>query len=253
MTEDVFKPWSEDSSVGELADAAKDRGLKIPDNATENDLKQVLHDFDYLPPAGDARDETLDKRKDALQQKAEELAEKQEVFALDPDALEVDREIRHILDMDGLEVSKADPNYVYSWTYFGGTGQDVWKKKRLGWEVVSGDMKEAQEHEAAVDGLRKIGDVLLMRLHRDRFAELEARDELIRQRQQFGVEAELRGLGDKYREHGFVVHTNLEKVNLRGKPILGTMEKAARREALKQTDRKLREGTVPGLRKPGSR
>lgn len=132
-----------------------------------------------LPPAGHARDEEMRRRTDRLAQQAEERAASEEVYAINPGALVVENELAQ--HFDELHVSGRLAEYEYVWENFAHQ-QGFAVRARLAirvrlpgdnymtaaWEVVQGDMPEAREL-LAVDGTRKLGDVLLMRCRKDIF------------------------------------------------------------------------------------
>lgn len=176
-----------------------------------NERKKVLKvGDDTLPPPGDERREVLAERKDNLEEKAETLANEQELHAIDPKVMEVDREIAHFYDpatRSVLNVSNAQPGWVYSWpNCVNQSGIQVTMKKYDGWIVVSGNDPEAREHKRE-DGLRRIADILLMKIPVERYEKLQRRDELKRQRHQAGVAAELESMGRRYAKRGLHVHT----------------------------------------------
>lgn len=188
-----------------------------------------------------ASDKAEGKRKDALAKAADELNASGEAGNIDPNVLEVDREIRQILDLTGLEVSNPKPDYHYAWVYrdpynrFG--GRFVMQLKVLGWEIVSASDQEAREHTFA-DGTRVIGDVVLLRIQKDRFRALQIADVDKRRRQQHvtGVTGDLQELAAK---HGVPVHTQLNEQQLK--------RAQARSLAAQKLDKAIRTGTVPGL------
>lgn len=194
-----------------------------------------------LPPPGDARRETLSRRKDALEAEAERLNEATEGAAIDPKAFEIDPEIaRHV---NPIRVSRPQPGYRYCWAnYASQHGWQVRAKSTLGWEVVTGDMVEAREHKA-VDGTRRIGDVLLMRIPETRFAALERREEQNRLRRHVAVDAEVREIAAR---HG---------INVRSDPNDPIFQRYMKRHGARALARErfttmLREGTVPGMPPP---
>ena len=161
-----------------------------------------------LPPAGHARKEVLKKRKDTLEHKAEEMAGQVEVGAIDPKSFEVSREIGG--RFDELQVVGALPQYAYKWVQIDYPTNSRGKMARLetinGWEVVTGDMPEAPDLRQA-DGTRRLGDVILMRIRRDRFEKLQSEAEQRRVNVQRGVTSGLQEMGDRYRKHGVKIHT----------------------------------------------
>jgi hypothetical protein len=134
-------------------------------------------------PAGHTRDEASRKVKDQLEEEAETLQAETGTMALDLSKLRPDREIIQVLPSQG--VSGALDDYEYCWVRFksdrGPMGLQVDQKLfwqvREGdgtvpvWEVVSGSMPEAKERRNA-EGYRVIGDTLLMRARKDRYAAL---------------------------------------------------------------------------------
>lgn len=197
-----------------------------------------------LPPPGDARREELKRRTDALEQEAEETGLEGGTGPLP----EVENELAQ--HFNELEVSNQDPAYVYAWVNSGFYTRFVKMKLADGWEVVQGDMPEAEELKGVgADTTRRLGDVILMRIRRDRYLMLQRRERELRQRQQEGVTGTLQEMGDRYRQHGIVVHTG-ETMNPR---VMETMQKraTARRAGGQQFDQMLREGRVPGRPAPG--
>src|SRR5436190_15732469 len=110
-------------------------------------------------PAGDAKHEQEEINKDFLDQAGEEAAAGVHAATVDPSKIKPDREILVHFTMAGnLEVSNADPNYVYYWPGTGGHGWmitylEAFRLKNLDaghiepiWEVVKGDMKESWEN-----------------------------------------------------------------------------------------------------------
>lgn len=211
--------------------------------------EQAEHIGTGLPPAGYERNEELKIRQDTLEEAGEKRAGKLEVEAIDPKKLKVDREIRGILENDpnALMVSDNDAMYEYCWVYFGRQGTWVWRKKHEGWEVVSGKMVESKEY-LAEDTTRRIGDVLLMRMRKDRFAILEAKQLERKKKQDLGVVGHLRELGEKYAGTGIKVHTSADSRLQSGRGVMETVEaRAATQVAGSGVDKMVREGSVPGL------
>lgn len=146
-----------------------------------------------LPKAGHAQREIIKQRVDAMEEQA--ATQFANVDAVNPDRFEVERELAQ--HFNELEVTNADPNFVYRWINFSSNGGIALRRAIAPperWEVVTGDMPEASELRA-VDGTRKLGDVLLVRMSRKRYDILEKVKEEQRQRQQGGYENNLRELG----------------------------------------------------------
>ena len=122
-----------------------------------------------LPPAGWQRREELAKRQAELERTGEELAGKIGIYSIDPQKFRPDPEMmRCIKGNFDFAVSNPRRGYHYCW---GTMGEDIQRKRRLGFEFVKGDDQEAKEHAESFDavsgtaaGLRKIGDVYLLRL-----------------------------------------------------------------------------------------
>ena len=124
---------------------------------------------DSLPPAGWKRDEALKLRKVSLEEEAEWLAEQMIVGEIPDKFRELDREIVQKLDRLDVEDKRNDMHYV--WVNFQSDhGQHVERKKLLGYEVVSGAGDDCPEAQGLIteDGTRRIGDVLLMRIPKER-------------------------------------------------------------------------------------
>ena len=198
-----------------------------------------------LPPAGHARREELKKRTDTLAPQAEAAnAAVEGATAVDWSRVEPEREIMQY--RDELSVSNKQDDYCYAWVNvdypLNAKGLKVREKLALkGWDVVKGDNPEAIELKQT-DGTRRLGDVILMRVKRDRFLELEAAEAAKRKAQQQSVTSNLEQLGQKYRRHGLIVHagSNLNP------DMLNVMQNRARgaMAAREQLDQGLRDGSL---------
>jgi hypothetical protein len=199
-----------------------------------------------LPPPGAARQEELSRRTDELEQLAEEMGEN--VGVVDPSAFEVDPALS--ARFNELEVSNRDSAYAYCWVFTGQLGRMVKMKTVEGWEVVSGDMEEAADLKQP-DGTRRLGDVLLMRIRKDRKLLLDRKDRERRDAQQGAVTAQLEEMGAQAAKHGVIVHTG-QSVS---PDMLKRMEgrASARRAAVGAVDQMIRKGRVPGVPTPGRR
>ena len=87
--------------------------------------------------------------------------------------IEEDREIlrkfsHYTAPREGFDESK----YAYCAEYTGCSGVFVWKAKALGWEIISGEMPENPSLRD-VNGHSTMGDVVFMRMPRQRYEELE--------------------------------------------------------------------------------
>lgn len=210
-----------------------------PQVAPPNDPKKVEPD---LPPPGDERRETLSQRQDELDRKAEEQAAAEDRYAVDPSKLRVENEI--VGQRDALDVTGRLPEYHYIWVLTSHSGRYVQSKLAKRYEVVRADMPEATELKQA-DGTRRLGDVLLMRIHRDLYrVELDQRERRRQAREQ-GVNARLLELKDKFAKHGAVVHVDGEVPE----NILEAMQKNAQAKEIsgRMMDNFIRQGRVPGM------
>jgi len=190
-----------------------------------------------LPPPGFRRDEEIAQRKDTLAEAIE--AQSPDSYALDPRKLEIDREIAYHINRNELEITGAQEGFVYCWEYFGQNGRLVMGKKRDGWEVVNGNDPEAQELKY-VDGTRHLGDVLLMRIPKERYEVLQGVDRYRRQRQQEGIIGNLRHQADKT-GGAIILHENDKMTQI------AAQRAAMQQQAYMGIDKMLREGSVPGL------
>lgn len=194
-----------------------------------------------LPPAGHQRTETLKKRQDKLDEKAETQAAQLQTGTIDPEVLKAERELMN--QMDSTLVTNADPGYHYTWVNFQSYHGWAVKSKLAfrGWEVVSGEMKEAVECRQ-VDGTRKLGDVLLMRISIDRYNILQALEAEDRNKFNQTPTSSLSALADKYRDKGLILRVNDSR-------DLKTMEARHRgaMAATEQFDKSLRDGSIPGV------
>lgn len=226
-----------------------------------NEKRKVSLGDDALPPPGDARREELKRREDTLQEAAERLSDEQELDTIDPSKLEVDREFAQHWDpatASILTVSNPQPGWEYTWqNAVNQSGLQVMMKKTDGWQVVSGSDPESREHKHA-DGTRRIGDVLLMKIRKERKDQLDRRDEIRRERVQRGVTKELEDMGERMRGKGVRVHTPYTESSRHGfsheeqtyDPRRRFTRDTAQKEAAKMLGEKLRE-EVPGVPLPG--
>lgn len=147
--------------------------------ATKEEIERAAKSkgTENLPPAGHGRDEALKLRQVALEEEAEKLAEQMIIGEIPKKFMELDREIvRHL---DQLDVTDKRPDMHYYWANFKAEhGHHIERKKLVGFEVVSGTGEDCPEgHELVTeDGTRRIGDVLLMRVPKDRALYLKARE-----------------------------------------------------------------------------
>lgn len=211
---------------------------------TQENSNVVYQGDPTLPPAGDERREVLAERTDTLAQKSEELSK--DTFTFDPAKLRPDREIQH--NLSSLSVSNPDPSFVYKWvrdtnTATGGPDQQVVKAisrsvtydgtVHLTWHVVTGDMKEAAERRQH-DGSRRVGDVILLRCHKDFKVMLDHQDKHQRLMRENAVTADLEEMAQKYNV-----------------PFRSAKQELAKNIAINQFSSKLKTGTLPGMQMTG--
>ena len=213
-----------------------------------------------LPPPGDARNEELKKREDTLEQKAEELADQNEVYAIDPKALKIENELAQHFDyQEGtmLVVTNPQPGRVYNWANHASQhGIDVTRKMAQGWQVVKSEDPEC-EHMRGADGTRRIGDLMLLWTTPEQKARLDAYETGRRDRI-YGpsgtVEQEMRDLSAKH-PNSFVVRPaqRTSRVGTAAE-LLGPkhVSPGMRETAARMLGEKLR-NEVPGLPIPGKR
>ena len=218
-----------------------------------------------LPPAGHERDELLKRRTDELEQRAEEIAATNEVGTIPEKVFRPDREIRAAITRNYLDIGTDHPYLKVKWVnYVNQHGTMIWQAKADGWRVATS--KEFPEAADLVreDNTIRVGDVMLMCIEMDRHLMLEQREARKRQRQQYGVEAEIHDLADrtnrKHRQRVFAGVSTPEigttgSVSPLAARKLESLERASvardaspiRAEAARQVGNMLKNGTVPGL------
>lgn len=198
-----------------------------------------------LPAAGHARTEELKRRTDQLEAQAE--VTHANVEAIDPDSMDVERELANQFNF--LDVSKADhTKFVYKWVNFVNNGgimmrQSIAPPER--WQIVNGDMPEAKEL-ASVDGTRKLGDVMLVRMPIARYRMLEKVRSDASARQQQAAANNMREIAGK---SGIKVHTiedappNIAKAMTHPSPA-AVAEMRGRLAAEQQFESALRSGAI---------
>lgn len=231
-------------------------------------------------PAGDARREEMKRDADALNAQAAAFREKYQgdvgsipADKLDPANVDNDivREFDPITKM--LEVQDKVPGKTYLWEQadihgrFGGFW--VTARKAVGWEVVaSGPNFPEARNLLAVDGTRRCGDAILMRIDTHRYEELERADRRRRVARMQGVSVKLIEQAEKA---GVLIHDLVNPSTPRARDIakaqvaaaeaaratmVSTMRQAGRggmtralasEIANKRIDGAIRAGTVAGL------
>lgn len=200
-----------------------------------------------LPPPGYQRDEVLARRADDLAERADQMNAGVEAYSfpstlLDPTNL--DNEIAgHV---DELSVIDAQPGFAYKWVKRDVVGgKAVIMAQREGWQVVCGDMPENRANMNELSQ-RQIGDVILMRIQKDRYHLLQraAREAVARRSE--AVDAGFAELGEQVRGRGIIAHTKLEGPLLKGAMTLA-QEEQVKRLARQQFEQMVREGAIPHL------
>ncbi len=208
---------------------------------------QAAHIEPNLPPAGDERKEVLARRKDELDELAEELANDVEAGKIDPTKYQPINEI--LQHLDSSEVTGRLPEYEYHWQFTGRSGYFIRKAQIEGWEVVQGDNPEAKELKGiGADTTRRWGDCILMRIRKDLALRNLRKDRARRRMQQEGVTETLAEYQDKLRQYGIIVHTEAS-----GEMMNRMQQRAAARQVAGQALGNMlkSESGVPGLPLPG--
>lgn len=195
-----------------------------------------------LPPEGHERREALKRRMETLEEQIARMSDKILQGTIDAKELEIVDEIASKTQY--LSVSNADPEYVYGWKSTNRHSQHVQACKALGWEIVQGDDPEAIELKNVHDNstARTLGDVVLMRIKRDRYIVLRAQEQAKTRRIQGeqGITPDLLQMMDKYKDRGITL-TPYRMRNLAGPDSWG---QNVSRQAIMDA---IREGTIPGM------
>jgi hypothetical protein len=203
-----------------------------------------------LPPRGYLRHEELARRQDELQREAERVADKMLRGSIDPSQLEIANEIAS--KTQWMSVSNADPAFVYGWVSKNRHGQHIQAMHRLGWVTVQGEDPEAIELKGTRQGTslgttRELGDVVLMKIPRERYIVLKALEEKRKREVQRASTAGLIELAGQYRNNVTVRPYNMEDPygDLSG-PDIRPRNFTSKQGAVRFIQ-DLREGTVPGM------
>lgn len=206
----------------------------------EPKIRPIGPGVETLPPPGDARREVLKARAEPLAEAAE--AANADVGTIDPRAFEVEPELAQYFNE--LEVSDAQPEFEYCWVQSAFHGRYIKYKLTEGWEVVQGDMPEALELRGmAADTTRRLGDVILMRMTKDRYLALRRRREAHQRAVETGITSELQEMGAKYAGSGLIVHTQPDDALLKKMAA----QAGAKQMAGQRFDTMIRTGNVPGM------
>lgn len=224
------------------------------ETAEANQDKLVEEVEASLPPSGYQRREDMLKQQDRLQAEAERIASQMQSGTVDPRNLEIANEIASKTQF--LTVSNADPTFVYGWVSKNRHSQHLQAMKQFGWVTVQGDDPEAVELKGTGLGggtspgtTRELGDVVLMKIPRERYLVLKALEVQKTRNLQKASTATLLDMGDKYRGKGIVVRPfGMEDPDgdLSGPPIR-PRRFTSKDKAMKMVDEHLRSGTVPGM------
>ena len=214
------------------------------DDATQEQLDQAAQQNEAtLPPPGHERREEQKVREESLQQQIERMSSKMLSGQLDPKSLEIVNEIAS--KTQHLTVSGARPDCVYAWVSKNRYQQHIQALRPLGWEVVQGDDPEALELKGQDGGTtRQLGDVILMRIHRDRYIVIKAKEQAQTRQIQRSSSAGLIEMGDRYRNKGFIVKP-WGMDSMEGPEI--SPRAMSRTQAMKMVEKHLKAGTVPGV------
>jgi hypothetical protein len=178
----------------------------VLDSAAADAAMAQAADATTLPPNGDARREELKRRSDALRQAADEMAAAAGIESIDPSKLQPENEIAQHFNpaTHMLDVSKRQPGYEYRWESANPrlNGVAITMAKNLGWELVVGNDPEAREHRE-VDGTRRVGDAILMRIRTERYVSLQARQRRINLARSEGIDVAVLEQAEKA---GIVAH-----------------------------------------------
>jgi hypothetical protein len=235
-----------------------------------------------LPPAGDARRDEMKQRYDVLM--AQAAAFEADFGAIDPRKLRPENDIARFSDaatepgayvgrpIDGSEVDGALPGYTYTWEQADINNRygALWVtgRKALGWEVVTGSMPEEQRRRI-VDGTRRWGDTILLRIPTARYEVLEADDRRRRLARGEGIalnvleEAERKGVkvhdlaSDRTPAHiRAFAHAQAAAAEAARSTMVSTMRQAGRSGATRvlaseianrRLSKAIRDGSVPGM------
>ena len=202
-----------------------------------------------LPEPGHKRREALKMRLEKLNAEAAELASELEVETVDPSKIEPDREIIQHFNSGDLPVSNRQEGFEYCWVFSdprnNQAGRHVFKKRYQGWEVVSASMPEAADHKH-VDGTRRVGDVLLMRIRYDRYVKLRREERETLKRREAGVSEGFMELGAKHARHGVKVYDTVPDNAMKHAQATAAEERATR-----MTNKWMKDGNMPGVPAPG--
>lgn len=217
---------------------ARPKQVQSSDAEAQEQLAQAAHE--ELPEPGHERREAIKRRQATLEEQIERLAQKMQRGTIDSKELEIVNEIANKTAY--LNVSNQRSDYVYGWVSKNRHGQHMQRARAEGWEVVDGDDQEGIELKGVHDNstLRSLGDVVLMRIKRDIYIALKAREQVRTKEVQQNSAGTLVEMGHRYRDLGVKVYPYR----------MDTMEGPEIKAHTASLDAALRSGTVPGLNIP---
>lgn len=192
------------------------------------------------------------RRQDELQAEAERIASQMQSGTIDASKLEIANEIASQTQL--LNVSNADPAFVYAWVSKNRHGQHIQALRNMGWITVQGEDPEALELKGGAgtgtpDTTRQLGDVILMKIPHERYVVLRSMEIAHTRQQQKASTSALLELGDKYKKSGIIVRPyRMEDPDgdLSGPPIT-SKRFTSKSGAMNMVDKALRDGSVPGM------
>lgn len=203
-----------------------------------------------------------DERREAEAQVADELAEQIDAMPegakIDPRAFKVENELAQHFNI--LDVSNGDLMLKYRWVYSGQHGLQIKMALADGWQVVQGDDPEAIELKGiGADTTRRLGDVILMKIPRDKYVMIQRREARKREAQEQAVSSRFEEIIAPYRRRGYGATAIVNGVDvMTGAPIdskrLDFMHNRAMARAAgdKMLDAAIRDGSMPGVPVTGS-
>lgn len=192
-----------------------------------------------LPPAGYERDEEMLRREDDLAEQAEVANAKIEGGTGDISQIRIENELAQ--HFDELAVLGAVDGRAYAWVPTHTYGRFVQQKLYKGWQMVQGDMPEAAALKST-DTTRRLGDVVLMWISREKKEALDRREEWKKIQQEEGVTSHLQEMAERY---GTSVVTP-ENINPEMMRRMQTRAEA-KTKAGRMMERWMKQGRMPGV------
>lgn len=205
-----------------------------------------------LPPPGDERREVLAERVDTLAEQAEKMSV--DAGGTNADAFEIENEIAQHFDADyGMLPPNKSPNHEYCWVQRDPKGLfgNRWflAKQAEGWQRVTSRDPDAigMEHAVFADGSIVVGDVILMRIRKERFEILQQRQDEKTRRLEYGAAGELAARAER---HGVGIFDAPSPSQLREQIQARGGNRLVVPVSPSHGDRALRDGTLPGMPAP---